>query len=212
MTKRVNEENVKELDTEQKILEAAKEVFMKKGYAGARMRTIAETAGINKGLLHYYFKSKEKLFDKIFHELFRKFFPEMNVIFASDKSLFEKIEIFINSYMDILIQNPYLPSFILHELNNNPDVFIDKILNSKTKPNLMGVMMQLQMEAQLGKIREINPIHLVMNIVSMCVFPFIGKPILQTVLKISEEDFLTLMELRKKEVYSFIVESLKVKT
>lgn len=201
---------VKELDTEGKILEAAKEVFVKKGYAGARMQEIADTAGINKGLLHYYFKSKEKLFDKIFDEMLGKFIPELNFIFESDKPLFEKIEIFVNNYMNILIKHPYLPAFVLYELNQHQDKFMDKILNNKEKPNPMKLMMQIQLESQLGKIKPINPMNLVMNVISMCVFPFIGKPIFQTVLKVSDEDFLTLMELRKQEIANFIINSIKI--
>jgi len=201
---------MKELDTKGKILEAAKEVFAKKGYAGARMQAIADKAGMNKGLLHYHFKTKDALFEKIFDEMLSKFIPELNFIFESDLPLFEKIETFVNNYMSILIKHPYLPAFVLHELNQHQDKFMDKILNTGKRPNPMKLMMQIQLETQLGKIRPINPMNLVMNVISMCVFPFIGKPIFQTVLKVSEKDFLMLMEIRKKEISSFIINSLKV--
>lgn len=203
--------NMETLDTEQKILVAAKEVFIKKSYAGARMQEIADLAGMNKGLLHYYFRSKEKLFQRVFDEMLGQFVPKLNIIFESDLPLFEKIECFVNDYIDVLIANPYLPSFVLHELNQNPDAFVDKVLNSKNKPNPIKLMMQIQLEVQLGKIRPTEPMQLVLNMMSMCVFPFLGKPIFQRILNISHEDYLTLMELRKKEISTFIIASLKAK-
>ena len=95
--------------TEQIILEAAKKVFVRKGMAGARMQDIADEAGINKALLHYYFRNKEKLFEMIFMEAAEKFFPRINAIFDSDQPLFEKIESFCEEYISVVMENPYLP-------------------------------------------------------------------------------------------------------
>src|SRR5215467_13252802 len=95
MVKRKNNDT-----TETRILEAARKVFLKKGMAGARMQDIADEAGINKAMLHYYFRSKEKLFEKIFMELSQRFFPRLIMIFESDESLFRKIELFVAEYVD----------------------------------------------------------------------------------------------------------------
>ena len=80
-----------ELSTEKTILEAAKKVFLDKGFDGARMQEIADEAGINKALLHYYFRSKDKLFDAIFEEAFKQFLPNISDIMVSDISIEEKV-------------------------------------------------------------------------------------------------------------------------
>ena len=94
--------------------------------AGARMQDIADEAGINKAMLHYYFRSKEKLFEKIFTELSQHFFPRLVKIFESDESLFRKIELFVAEYIDQMRRTPYLPIFVLNEVNRQPETFIKK--------------------------------------------------------------------------------------
>src|SRR4249920_2351657 len=101
-----------DVSTEEKILSAAKKVFISRGMAGARMQDIADEAGINKAMLHYYFKNKEKLFEVIFMEAAAQLFPRINEIFFSDYSLFEKIERFCEEYMAVVMENPYLPLFV----------------------------------------------------------------------------------------------------
>jgi|AntRauTorckE5430_2_1112549.scaffolds.fasta_scaffold01075_8 AcrR family transcriptional regulator len=197
-------------EAEYKILEAARKVFIKKGYAGARMREIADEAGINKGLLHYYFKTKDGLFESIFDELLMTFAPQLNIIFESDLPFFEKIEQFINQYMTVLINNPDLPSFIVHEMQQNEEKVVNAILKSKHKPNPMKFMMQIQMEVATGKIRAINPVHLMINMVSLCAFPFVGKPMFKGMLHINDVEYLQIMEIRKKEIVDFIINSLKI--
>ncbi|MBK7336511.1 MAG: TetR/AcrR family transcriptional regulator [Saprospirales bacterium] len=96
----------KDLDTEGRVLEAAKRVFIRKGYAGARMQEIADEAGINKGLLHYYFKSKDNLFSAIFEQAFREMVPRQNELFESDLPLFIKLEQFVERYLDFFPNTP----------------------------------------------------------------------------------------------------------
>jgi TetR/AcrR family transcriptional regulator len=197
-------------DTTQKILKAARKVFIQKGYAGARMREIADEAAINKGLLHYYFKTKDGLFESIFDELLMTFAPRLNTVFESDLPFFEKIEQFIHQYMTVLIDNPELPPFIVHEMQQNEEKVVNAILKSKHKPNPMKFMMQIQMETATGKIREVNPVHLMMNMVSLCAFPFVARPMFKGILHINDAEYLQIMEIRKKEIVDFIINSLKV--
>src|SRR5438046_9561187 len=107
----------KDQSAEEKIIAAARKVFLSKGLAGARMQDIADEAGINKALLHYYFKNKQKLFEEIFMDAAGKLFPRINVIFRSDEPLFVKIEQFCNEYITVVLENPYLPLLVLNELN-----------------------------------------------------------------------------------------------
>jgi len=108
-------------DTEERILESAEDVFTNKGLSGARMQEIADKAKINKSLLHYYYRSKEKLFRAVFKKAFVKLAPKSILILTSDIPLFEKIEKFSSAYIDIIIKNPSIPLFVLRELNRNPE-------------------------------------------------------------------------------------------
>lgn len=199
----------KDSSTEQKILESARLVFVRDGMAGARMQDIADQAGINKALLHYYFRSKEKLFETIFLDAAEKIFPRMNAIFSSNKSLFQKIEDFCDTYISIIIGNPYLPLFVLTEINRDPVNFLDKIWPQYAKPDPRPFLLQIEKEVKQGIIKPINPIHLLVNMLSMCVFPFVGKPMLQHNLGIDDMQFRKLMEQRKKEVAAFIIDSIR---
>ncbi len=191
-----------------KILEAARKIFLEKGMDGARMQDIALEAGINKALLHYYFTSKDVLFEQVFSEAFIRFIPRLNRVIESDTPFFKKIEIFCEEYLNFLIANPYMPLFILNELNRQPDEFLKRIW-SHQKPNLKSLFIQIEEEVKAETIRPIHPAHLVMNLMSMCIFPFIGKPMLQFLTKISDKEFAVLMEQRKKEVPAFIIQSIK---
>ncbi len=197
------------ISTENKILSAAKTVFTKKGFAAARMQEIADTAEINKGLLHYYFRSKEKLFDAIFEEALLEFIPQLNEIFESELPLFQKIEHFVENYINFFLENPQLPIFIINELNQNPDIFIEKMKKRNALPNPMKLMMQIQTEVQRGNIREINPVQLVVHILSMCAFPFMAKPMLQTVLHLDNSSYIQFLQSRKKEIVAFVRHSIQ---
>lgn len=200
---------MEETGTEHKIRAAAKEVFTKKGYAAARMQEIADEAGINKGLLHYYFQNKEKLFLSVFHEAFDQFVPRVNRIFDADLLIGEKIERFVEEYIEMLIQNPYLPAFVIGEMNRHPGEFVRGILSRKELPSPMKLIAQLQLEADAGRIRRISPLHLWMHIMSMCVFPFAARPMLQAIMGVDDESYLQFMRSRKKEVADFILQAIK---
>lgn len=122
--------NTRDQSTEEKILLAARKVFLNKGMDGARMQDIADEAGINKALLHYYFRSKDKLFEHIFLEVASSMLPRIFTIFQSDDPLFVKIEKFCETYISQEIKTPYVPIFILNEVNRQPQAFLKKVLGS----------------------------------------------------------------------------------
>ncbi|NVO01462.1 MAG: TetR/AcrR family transcriptional regulator [Bacteroidetes bacterium] len=199
-----------ELTTEENILEAAKKVFHKKGFDGARMQEIADEAGINKSLLHYYFRSKEKLFEAIFQDAFKQFLPKIGEALISNKSLFEIITLFVNAYIEMLIKNPYLPVFVVNEINRNPDKIIDIIKNSGVNPiKLESIILS---EIEKGTIININPKHLIINILSMCVFPILTRPIITGFLFNNDTALVQeFIEERKSQVTSFVINSIKLK-
>ena len=198
----------KEQNTEEKILAAAKKVFLKEGMAGARMQDIADEAGINKAMLHYYFRSKEKLFEKIFTELSQHFFPRLIKIFESDEVLFRKIELFVEEYIDQMRPMPYLPIFVLNEVNRQPETFIKKMLGNR-KPPIKKFVDDVQEEVKKGIIRPINPLQLLLNIISLCVFPFVARPMFQVVTNIDKAMFDKILDQRKVDVSKFIIDAIK---
>ncbi|MBL7741012.1 MAG: TetR/AcrR family transcriptional regulator [Chitinophagaceae bacterium] len=199
----------KEQTTEQVILEAAKKVFVVKGMAGARMQDIADEAGINKALLHYYFRNKEKLFEVIFMQAAAELFPKINKIFDADQPLFEKIESFCEEYIGVVMGSPYLPLFVINEINQDPEYFLKKVWSGKSKPNPAKFLEQIEQEVKKGTIKRVNPLHLLMNLLSMTIFPFVAKPMFQKNLGISEAQFREAMEQRKKEIPKFIIDAIK---
>lgn len=200
----------KDSTTEEKIMEAAKKVFLQKGMAGARMQDIADEAGINKALLHYYFSNKEKLFEMIFLEAAGRLFPKINAIFESDQPLFEKIHQFCEEYIEEVMDSPYLPMFVLYEINQDPVYFMKKLMPGNLKPNPMHFLSQIDAEVKKGTIKPISPLHLMINLVSLTIFPFVAKPMIQANLGIDEWQFRAAMEQRKKEIPRFIIDAIKL--
>jgi TetR/AcrR family transcriptional regulator len=194
--------------TEQRIITAAKNVFLAKGLAGARMQDIADEAGINKAMLHYYFRSKDKLFEHIFTEVASAFLPKMIGVIESDKPLFEKIEIFCYEYITHVMKTPYVPIFILNEINRQPEAFIKKMFGDR-KPPIEVFVKQLQKEIKQGIIKPINPVQLFVNIMGLCLFPFVAQPILLMMLGKEKAKFEAFMEERKTEIPKMIIASIK---
>jgi TetR/AcrR family transcriptional regulator len=198
----------KDLTTEQKILEAAKNIFLAKGLDGARMQDIADEAGINKAMLHYYFRSKDKLFEQIFTEVAGHFIPKIIAILEAEKTVFEKIEMFCKEYIRQVIQTPYVPIFILNEINKQPETFLKKVLNIR-KPPVEAFVKQLEKEARQGIIKRTDPLQLLLNVLSLCVFPFVARPLIQVISGKDRSAFNLMMEQRKKEVPKMIIESIR---
>jgi len=199
----------KNLSTEQKILETARKVFLIRGMVGARMQDIADEAGINKAMLHYYFRDKDKLFETVFLAEAQKFFPKIKMIFESELPLFEKIEKFVEEYINEMLENPYLPWFVMNEINRDPDKFFHRIWSKNDAPDPSNLLAQIEREVKKGTIRKISPLQLLMNLLSMTIFPFIAKPMIQRNLGLDEMQFRAAMEQRKKEIPSFVMAAIK---
>ncbi|MGB3079718.1 MAG: TetR/AcrR family transcriptional regulator [Saprospiraceae bacterium] len=197
--------------TEEKIRIAARKVFTQKGYGAARTRDIAQEAGINIALLNYYFRSKEKLFEIIMLESMQGFIHSISGVLNDEQtSLQEKIQILVSNYIDMLTIQPNLPLFVLSELRSNPQELILK-LNFKEKLIHSHFFVQLQQAIQEGKIPPIHPIHFIMNIMGMIIFPFIGSPILKNIGDLEEKTFNELMQQRKILIPKWIEAMMNVK-
>ncbi|MBI5856715.1 MAG: TetR/AcrR family transcriptional regulator [Sphingobacteriales bacterium] len=200
---------IKDKGAEEKILAAARKVFMSKGMAGARMQDIADEARINKALLHYYFRDKDKLFELVFLGEAQKFFPKINAIFNSDAQLFEKIENFVTEYIDEMQENPYLPWFVMNEINRDPDQFMYKIWGKDNLPKPGKFLEQIETDIKKGTIKRVNPVHLLLNLLSMTIFPFVAKPMVIRNLRMNDTQFKLIMEQRKKEIPKFIIDAIR---
>jgi TetR/AcrR family transcriptional regulator len=199
----------KDSNTEEKILSAARQVFIEKGLAGARMQDIADRAEINKAMLHYYFKNKEMLFEVIFRETAGKLFPHFDKLMESDLNFFDKIRSIVSSYIEMIIQNPYLPLFVMNEMNKNPQIGLKNFFEAQKPGFVKKFRESIEESVKNGLIQPINPIHLIMNMFSMCAFPFIAKPMISLLTGIEDDQFKNLMEQRKVLVAEFIIHSIK---
>ncbi|MEJ7646958.1 MAG: TetR family transcriptional regulator [Chryseolinea sp.] len=194
----------KEISTEEKIKVAARTVFTKKGYAGTRTRDIAKEAGINLALLNYYFRSKEKLFELIMMEKMTTFFGGVTPL-LNDVSLTleQKVSAIAGNYIDLLMENPDLPLFILSEIRMNPEQFDKRLpLNQIGASHLFKQLRE--------KRPDLQPIQFLMNMLGLTVFPFIMKPILAQSSLLSEKAFQAQMLQRKELIPKWIRAMLKV--
>jgi AcrR family transcriptional regulator len=199
----------KDENTEEKILDAAQAVFQEKGYSGARMQEIADEARINKGLLHYYFKSKDRLFDKVLDLAFGKVARTMGNSLNSELPLDEKIRLFVHSYITIASHNSFMIRFVINELHRNPEKFVGKMLARQDRPDFEAFSQQVEDEIAAGRIRPIDPHQLFINMLAMCVFPFLARPMIQGILSKDNPAFKEMIEDRKTAVADFILHSLR---
>lgn len=199
-------QNIK-LSTEEKIVSAARKLFTQKGYEGTKTRDIAKEAGINLALLNYYFRSKEKLFEMIMEENMGQFMNVISGIVNNEaSSIDQKIEDLVNNYITMLSKFPDMPLFVMNHIRSNPQ-------RLEMRQRFMGsyFMMQIQDAMKKGKIAPINPLNLMLNIVGLTIFPFIGRPMFQNNHGMTNEQFNALMEERRKLIPKWIGAILKAK-
>lgn len=198
----------KDNQTEEHILEAAKQVFQAKGMDGARMQEIADKASINKAMLHYYYRSKQLLFEAVFNKAFALLAPQLNAILNDDSALEDKIRSFTQNYISFMMKHPYLPNFIIQELNRNPK-FIESIKNNVAFPNISKFKMQVEQEVEKGTIVSVNAEQLFINILSLNVFPFVASPLIKAFTNVDDKAYKAMLEDRKTAVSDFIINAIK---
>jgi AcrR family transcriptional regulator len=185
--------------TEEKIRQAAKKVFLQKGYAGTRTRDIAEEAGINLALLNYYFRSKQKLFEVVMLEKIQKLlFSLLPAINDSSTTIEEKIDLVVNNYIDVLTENPDLPIFVLSEIQKG---------NFETFPALP-IVKQVTKSVLFHQLAEkrpdLNPAHFIVSLLGMTIFPFVARPIIMITGMFDEQSYMALMQERRKLVSNWM--------
>lgn len=198
-------------NTEAKIKNVARLVFHKKGFSATRTRDIAEEAGINLALINYYFRSKEKLFEIIMMETVLGFMQGMSIVFNDDTtSLEKKIELMVNKYIDLITLEPEIPLFIMYEYRRDATGFIEKLPIDQMVINSVFIK-QYQKAVIDEKATEPNPLHFLMNLMGMVLFPFMASPMLRRLGNLKDKQFNDLMQERKKLIPIWMKAMMKAK-
>ncbi|MBN1561634.1 TetR/AcrR family transcriptional regulator [candidate division KSB1 bacterium] len=196
--------------TQEKIFAAATQAFEEKGFAGARMQEIAARAGINQALLHYYFRSKEKLFDAVFAALAATMFDKLFGCFSNDLPLERKLQMFYNEHISFLQEHPHLPTFVLNEINQNPQRLAKIFGAERIDLMVQNVFRQLDDEIQSGNIRPVDKTQLFINVIALSMFPFLARGVLEMLFQ-QNVNFNDVIERRKTELAQFIMNAVKNK-
>ena len=195
--------------SEERIRQAAIKVFTGQGLAGARMQDIADEAGINKAMLHYYFGSKQQLFEIVFAEKLRELFSAFGVILNSGLSFEEKIQAFVATQTEMMLKYPGLPMFVLNEVRRNPGI-LDELFADGGPKFLKGLFKDLiETEIREGRIKPIPFEQFLVNLLSLCMYPIIAKPVLQFVLDADEQAFAQLMLQRKEMIPALMLNTMR---
>lgn len=201
----------KDITTEQAILEAAEEEFLDKGFAAAKTTEIAKRVGVNQALVHYYFRTKGHLFERIFLQKVRLLATSFIGVVEKDIPFFDKLKAQIEIHFEFMRANPRLPLFIITELTRDPGRL--EALKSEFA-GIAGACLKclkedLEIEVAKGNVRPVEPLDLLLDVVSMNVFLFIGRPMIQAVTNVNAEEFEKVIEMRKKEHVRLILDSLR---
>lgn len=203
-------------ETERRILEAADRVFVRRGTAGARMSEIAEEAEVNQALLHYYFSSKAELARAVFMGAARQLFPRVLATLASDAALEAKVRRVAEIEIDFLLEHPQLPGYVLSELSHHPgraEELFEALSGSRVGDAVPRVMQRLEAQiaaaVEAGELRPIEPQTFVVNLISLCIFPFAARPMVSMISGVDRAGFEALMERRKRELPEFFLRGLR---
>ena len=202
-------------DTEQRILDAAHAVFMRRGTAGARTQEIADEAGVNKALLHYYFRTKDRLAEAVFQRAARQLLPPVIATLSSDESIQHKVPRVVELELDTLTRMPFLPGYLISEAHHHPER-IRRLVDAATDgasgfagPMLAKLQAQLDAEAAAGRLRPIAAHQFTLNLLSLCIFPFAASPLLTVILGWRADDFADLIAERKRTLPEFFLAGLR---
>ena len=205
----------KDSSTENRILHAARTVFIRRGTSGARMQEIAEEAGVNQALLHYYFRSKERLSEAVFSEVAGRMFPAIIQILAGDDPIEKKVSSVVATYLDTMSRSPFLPGYLISELHHHPERVPQLLkgvagieVSTALKPVLEKLDRQISAEVKAGRMRRIPAQQFMANLISLCVFPFAAQPMLRAAFGLDEDGFAKFIATRRKELPQFIMNAL----
>ena len=197
-----------DVETRDRILEAAHAVFLRHGTSGARMQEIADEAGVNKALLHYYFGSKALLADAVFVRAAGELFPRLFAILQSELSIEEKVRVIVPTYIDFLRPRPYLPVYVMHEMHAHPGRIADVFAQRGPVP-LEVLRQQIADAVASGRMRPIAAEHFVVSLIAMVVFPFMARPALEMLLRVDTAHWDAFLDERRRTVAEFFLNAIR---
>ncbi|NNE71039.1 MAG: TetR family transcriptional regulator [Rhodothermales bacterium] len=189
--------------TEDRIFDAANAVFLEAGFDGARMKEIARRAGINHSMLHYYFRTKGQLFDDVFRRTAKEFMPPILETLRADDDLLSKTDAFIVRYHETLRRNPHMPAFMMQELRRNPQALGE--LAGSMLGEVVGILqVDIAKAVAAGRIRPISAEDLIANLLGLCVYPFLARPMLEAVFEAETPAYDQFLDNRPETVQRFM--------
>ncbi|HMB79256.1 MAG TPA: helix-turn-helix domain-containing protein [Vicinamibacterales bacterium] len=203
-------------DTEQRILDAAHAVFVRRGTAGTRMQEIAAEAGVNQALLHYYFRNKEQLARAAFERAARGFMPAVVQVIASRGDLEDKVRRIIDLEIEHLSRAPYLPGYIIGEVTHHPEraaqliAAVTGLTPQELGPRVLGALRrQIKARVAAGTMRPIAPESFIVNLMALCIFPFAVRPMIQAMLGLDDRRFGRFITRRRQDLPAFFLGALR---
>ncbi|MCX6155521.1 MAG: TetR/AcrR family transcriptional regulator [Candidatus Kapabacteria bacterium] len=197
-----------EKNTELKIIEAARKVFLVRGYSGARMQDIADEAGINKAMLHYYFRNKDKLFESIFSESVNNIRDIFSQSLNSEKEIDNTLINFIATYSEFIKNNRYLPSFIINEMQQGSEM-VEDLFKKNIKMYPIEFIKKLKKEQSLGTLEKYDPLQIIVSIIGLCLFPVLAQPVLKILFDYDDNKYDKFLTERVAFLQKFIIKGLK---
>lgn len=197
---------------ELKILESAEKLFLEQGFLKTTTGQIAQLAGCNQALVHYYYRTKEQLFERVYEQKIQLLFSNFIAEVETCDSFEESITRMVRMHFRFLKENPMLPSFLLNESLNNP---LERMSALKARLSVLIPTVKRRLEETLnreiaaGNIRPISVLDLLFSIISLNVMPFLVMPLFQTLTDSSDEDMQTLLAHREEEAVNLILARLK---
>lgn len=200
-------------NTEQQILDVAQELFLDKGFALTTTTEIARRVGCNQALVHYYFRTKEHLFEKIFEKKFILFTSAISLTELKRHELKDVVEIIITKHLEMICDNPKLPFLVVNEITTKPEKFqrVISMLRYGASRILNDLEEVLAPEIEKGNIRNISAFDLIVNILSLNIFMFLAKPLLMGVKDMSPEQFSEFVTNRKDEIFKTVWGGIAIK-
>ena len=191
------------LQTEEHIKQTAKKVFFQKGLLNATTQQIADEAGVNRALIHYYFRSRDVLFKKVLEEAIGETRSKIDSIFESNEPFKSKISKYLDVSIDRNAEFPYIQNFIITEIMQDPEKMKEHF--SRKRSHLMKhIVPPLKKEIEKGNINPIEPEHFIVNMMSMCSYPLVAKPFIQNMFSYDDKMYRKFLKERKQVIYKVL--------
>lgn len=210
--KQKNSMAVKDSKTEQLIKETAQQVFLKEGRMLATTQDIADAAGVNRTLLHYYFRSRDQLFDTVFVEALTELRSRIHDVIGSQLAFVPKIEALVQAFLEVLVQHPFLETFITLQINQQPERYEELFVQLPGgKERLKTFLKEIEREMERGTIPQMKPIQYFINLFALLAYPYIARPLLQKMFDLSDTAYKKILQERKTVVLALLLHQYKTK-